>query len=178
MELEKKYLLKENATTYTTFDIDLIHTKHRRDMNSDWELIDEVYIEQGYLDCIYARHIAYEQCSVDVLFPIKDARVRKQGRKLTLAFKSDGALTRHKVEIPIDQELFDELWKQTEGQRVLKTRFIYSDGKHEIKINVYDNLPLIVAEVEFLSEKEAEAMVPFGKDVTADAKYKNRNLVS
>lgn len=178
MELEKKYLLKEGTTTYTSFDIDLIYTKHRRDMNSEWELIDEVDIEQGYLDCIYARHIAYERCSVDVLFPIKDARVRKQGRKLTLAFKSDGALARHKVEIPIDQDLFDELWQQTKGQRVIKTRFIYSDGKHEIKINVYNDLPLIVAEVEFLSEKEAEAIVPFGKDVTADAKYKNRNLVS
>lgn len=177
MELEKKYLLKENNEIFATFDIGLIFSEARSHLN-DWVLVDTVYIQQGYLDPNEARQVACESCGVDILFPIKDARIRKQGRKLTLTFKSDGELKRHKVEIPIEQELFDFLWPKTEGQRVLKTRYIYTDGYHEIKINVYQNQLLIVAEVEFLSEKEAVAMKAFGKDVTADVKYKNRNLAT
>ena len=173
MEAEKKFLLKEGNQIFATFDV-----SYFPDSVGDWKLIETTDIQQGYLDCDFARVWARDYCRVDVLFSIKDARVRKQGRKLTLAFKSDGGLKRHKVEIPIDESVFDLLWKLSEGRRVIKTRYIYFDGKYEIKINAYKNLPLIVAEVEFLNDKEAESFVPIGKDVTEDPKYKNRNLIA
>jgi CYTH domain-containing protein len=175
MELEKKFLLKEGEEVFATFNVDMIY---QCGLFNGWHFVDTEHIQQGYLNPDFAKLWARDYCMVDILFPIKDARIRQQGRELTLAFKSDGGLSRHKVEIPIDEYSFNILWNMTEGQRVIKTRYVYSDGQHEIKINVYKNLPLVVAEVEFLSEEEANAFKPFGKDVTEDPKYKNRNLVA
>lgn len=174
MEIEKKYLLKEGDEAFATFDVSNV-TSAPSILNG-WHLKEVIDLQQGYLNCQYAWKIAYEECQVHIFFPIKDARVRKQGHELSLTFKSDGGLKRHKVEIPIDQELFDRLWANTEGRRVIKTRYVYTDGQHDIKINVYRDTDLMVAEVEFPSEEEAAAMVPFGKDVTIDPKYKNSNL--
>jgi len=176
MELEKKYLLKEGDQVFAIFDVSRVTEGFAL---AGWRFKEIVELQQGYLDCDFARDIAREICMVDILFHIKDARVRRQGRETTLTFKSDGdvsGLMRHKVEIPIEESLFKVLWINTEGRRVIKTRYIFTDGKHEIKINVYKDKPLMVAEVEFVSEEEAAAMVPFGKDVTADPKYKNSNL--
>jgi len=185
MEIERKYLLKEGDEVFS-IDFEVSDNPQAIEAKpcSGWLFKESIEIQQGYLDCDSAWHFARYQLGVDVLFPIKEARLRSQKDKITLVFKGAGTLRRHKVEIPIDRETFDKLWPQTEGQRIHKTRFIYQGWKrygddykpHEAKINVYHDRPLIVAEVEFMSIEEAQQMVPIGKDVTEDVKYKNKNL--
>jgi len=174
MEIEKKYLLFEDDQV---FEPGVLY-----DEEHDFT-VEEII--QGYLDISLAKAFAKNELGVDILFPIADARLREQKNqtfdregtsRLTLVFKSDGTLKRHKVEIPIERQQFDELWPHTEGARIEKLREIGQCNGYIVKVNNYQDRALLVAEVEFTSEEEAEAFPVIGKDVTEDPKYKNRNL--
>lgn len=89
---------------------------------------------------------------------------------------------RDEYEIAIGKPEFDTLWPLTEGRRVEKTRhFGKLAGGLEFELDVFEGhlAPLMLAEVEFLSEDAAGAFIPpdwFGEDVTEDKRYKNSAL--
>lgn len=169
MEIEKKYLLKQDGETFATPVQQAVLGLF------NWDEPD-TEIRQGYVDIEYAKEYAKENLGIDILFPASEARLRDQDGRLTFTFKSEGTLKRHKVEIPIEQKVFDELWPRTEGARIHKVRYITKWHKHIIKSNVYQDRDLVVAEVEFMSEEEAEKFSTLGRDVTEDVRYKNRSL--
>ena len=113
--------------------------------------------------------------------PGVEKRVRKKGNKYSLTIKSAGSLVRSEQEIEIPEKRFLSLWKMTEGRRIEKTRYdLPYDGK-KIELDIYSgNLEgLVVAEVEFNSEQEAESFVVpnwFGEEVTYNNRYRNKNL--
>jgi CYTH domain-containing protein len=111
-----------------------------------------------------------------------EVRLRRKGDQLFETIKSAGGLTRAEYEIELTPVQFQTLWPATEGRRVEKIRYDIthaSGAKIELDIYKGDLAGLCTAEVEFASEAEShEFAVPswFGKEVTADSRYKNKNL--
>jgi len=110
-----------------------------------------------------------------------EVRIRKKGDKYFETVKAGSGLVRKESEKEIPKEAFWDHWPLTEGKRVEKVRYeILYNGKL-IELDVYSGEleGLAVAEVEFDSEEENVSFTPpewFGKEVTHDERYKNKNL--
>ena len=147
MEIERKFL------------IDAVPDDVRR--------ADGVAIDQGYL--------AIGEDGSEV-------RLRRAGARRTLTAKSGAGLVRAESEIELSDQQFGALWPATEGRRIAKTRVrIPAGGGLTIELDIYRGVlsGLIVAEVEFSSVDAAgDFLAPpwFGREVTEDARYKNRRL--
>jgi len=111
-----------------------------------------------------------------------EARVRNRAGRCTLTVKSGQGLIRREVETAISAEQFEQLWPATEGARIEKWRRLTAgEAGLTIEVDVYMGAlaGLVVAEVEFDDPRDAESFVApywFGTEVTADDRYKNRNL--
>lgn len=103
-------------------------------------------------------------------------------RSYVRTIKSGSGLVRSEEEIDISPAEFFRAWGATEGRRVEKTRYRYPMvGGLTAEIDFYSNdlIGLVTAEVEFPDLRSANEFVPpkwFGKDVTEDARFKNKNL--
>jgi adenylate cyclase len=113
-----------------------------------------------------------------------EVRVRRRGEKTTLTVKQGRGLVRREEEVDITRAQFDRLWPLTEGRRVEKTRYLIRlPNRHLIELDIYEGplAGLTTAEVEFTSAAAAQRFVPpdwFGRDVTNDDAYKNRQLAT
>ncbi|HRN81011.1 MAG TPA: CYTH domain-containing protein [Nitrosomonas europaea] len=111
-----------------------------------------------------------------------ELRLRQQGTEYFMTLKSEGGLSRQEYEIQIDVTQFEMLWPATEGRRVEKTRYSgkLPDGQlFELDVFAGHLSPLMLVEVEFLSEDAAQAFIPppwFREEVTEDKRYKNKAL--
>jgi CYTH domain-containing protein len=128
--------------------------------------IEPVTVLQGYL--------AIEEDGTEV-------RIRRMGGRLFLTVKRGGGMVRTELETEIDLEQFEELWPGTEGRRIEKSRHAVPLGDLTAEVDVYAGrlAGLISVEVEFASREEAARFDPpawFGREVTHDERYKNRNL--
>lgn len=117
-------------------------------------------IEQGYL------------CTNPVV------RIRKQDDSYFLTYKSGGLMTREEYNLPLTAEGYVHLRKKTDGLLITKKRYCIPLDPYTIELDIFegDLAPLILAEVEFPSEEEANAFTPpewFAKDVTYSGKYHN-----
>ena len=95
--------------------------------------------------------------------------------------KSKGGLIRSEIEKPLTKEQYDILFKERITDVIKKDRYSIAFKGYIIQLDIYkDQLKgLIVAEIEFASEEQANAFKPpqwFGKEVTEDKKYKNYSL--
>ena len=121
-------------------------------------------IEQGYL------------CTDPVV------RIRRSNDKYTLTYKGKGLMVREEHNLPLNAEAFSHLKEKIDGILIQKRRFLipYME-KYTIELDIFDGelAPLILAEVEFPSEEEANSFVPpdwFGEDVTFSTAYHNSTL--
>ncbi|MGH7884656.1 MAG: CYTH domain-containing protein [Thermodesulfobacteriota bacterium] len=110
-----------------------------------------------------------------------EVRLRKKGNKFYQTVKSTGDLKRNEVEIELSEKQFEKLWPLTAGKRLEKVRYEIPNGNNLIELDIYCGLlnALVTAEVEFETEQESKTFLPptwFGKDVTRDNRYKNKNL--
>jgi adenylate cyclase len=110
-----------------------------------------------------------------------EVRLRSTDGAPVLTIKSAGSLTRVEVEVPIGDEQFAALWPLTDGRRLEKRRTRYPVAGRTAEIDEFAGAlaPLRLVEVEFPSEQAALAFEPppwFGREVTGDARYKNRTL--
>ena len=109
-------------------------------------------------------------------------RIRKADDKYFLTIKSNGLMKRIEVEKEITAEEYSELSTMVKGRLITKTRYYISleDGlTMELDIFEGDLAGLIVAEVEFPTEKAANTFVPpefVRADVTSDNRYANVSL--
>ena len=108
-------------------------------------------------------------------------RVRKEDDEYYLTYKGKGLLAREEYNLPLNKEAYYHLVEKSDGIIIRKKRYLIPFGKYTIELDVfaapYENL--IIAEVEFDSEEEANAFQPpewFDQDVTMDRKYHNSNL--
>ena len=117
-------------------------------------------LEQGYL------------CTSPVV------RIRKDNDQYELTYKSSGLMIRQEYNLPLTKEAYEHLRKKADGRLIVKTRY---DDRHKIELDIFhgDLAPLILAEVEFADEDEANQFTPpewFGEDVTFSSRYHNSNL--
>lgn len=110
-----------------------------------------------------------------------EVRIRKRNKSPWLTVKSAGDLKRGEWEIRLSQKQLKILWPLTKGHRIEKMRYKIRLDKKFANLDVYRGKlkGLKIVEVEFESIKEADSFTPpswFGKEVTYDKRYKNKNL--
>lgn len=121
-------------------------------------------IEQGYL------------CTSPVV------RIRRQNEEYFLTYKSKGLMSREEYNLPLTKEAYEHLKPKADGIVICKTRYLIPEKNDlTIELDVFhaDYEGLLLAEVEFSSEEEAnayEAPEWFGEDVTFSSKYHNSTL--
>lgn len=109
-------------------------------------------------------------------------RIRKSDNKYILTYKGKGLLVREEYNLPLTQESYEHLREKADGILIRKKRYkIPYQEKHTIELDVFEGelAPLVLAEVEFETEEEANAFLPpdwFGEDVTFSGKYQNSTL--
>jgi CYTH domain-containing protein len=113
-----------------------------------------------------------------------EVRLRIEPSAATLTIKHGRGVARIEEAIAVDQRVAGALWELTDGRRVEKTRRrVRLDGGVEAEIDEFTGAldGLVTAEVEFPDEDAARDFQPpawFGREVTADEAFKNRNLAT
>ncbi|MGN1318804.1 MAG: CYTH domain-containing protein [Lachnospirales bacterium] len=109
-------------------------------------------------------------------------RLRQQDDEYILTVKGFGTMKKVEYELPLTKEQFDNLWKKSEGNVIIKTRHkIPLDNNLIAELDIYEgNLDgFMNVEVEFSSTKEAILFNPptwFGQEVTQNKEYSNASL--
>lgn len=111
-------------------------------------------------------------------------RIRREDSSYYLTYKSKGLLSREEYNLPLTKESYDHLLKKADGNILTKKRYLIPvSGRPDLTIefDVFqgDFSGLMLAEVEFQSEEDANAFVPpswFTKDVTMSGEYQNSRL--
>ena len=121
------------------------------------------HLEQGYL------------CTAPVV------RIRKDDDRYELTYKSGGMMVRQEYNLLLTKDSYEHLKKKIDGPLISKKRYMIPYEKYMIELDVFENdlAPLVLAEVEFETEEEANTFTPpewFGKDVTFSKAYHNSVL--
>ncbi len=109
-------------------------------------------------------------------------RVRRDNDDFYLTYKGQGLLSREEYNLLLNQESYEHLLAKADGNIITKTRYeIPEKNNLIIELDIFDGIfkGLVIAEVEFSSEEEANAYNPpewFGEDVTYDKQYHNSNM--
>lgn len=108
-------------------------------------------------------------------------RIRRMDESYILTCKGNGLMMREEQEMSISQVAYQKLLPKAKGNLIAKDRYLIPHGEYMIELDIFDPplAPLMIAEVEFSTEKEAGAFIPpawFGQDVTFDSAYTNATL--
>ena len=120
-------------------------------------------LEQGYL------------CTSPVV------RIRRDNENYELTYKGKGLMVREEYNLPLTKESYEHLKRKIDGRLIQKKRYMIPYESHTIELDVFEGelAPLILAEVEFSSEEEANSFVApdwFAEDVTFSKLYHNSFL--
>lgn len=113
-----------------------------------------------------------------------EVRIRMQDDECFLTSKGDGSLVREEKETPISIEAFQILYSMVKGIMIDKTRvYVPLEEGYTAELDVYHGSldGMLTVEVEFPTEEDANSFVPpvwFGKEVTDDKRFKNKNLAT
>jgi adenylate cyclase len=110
-----------------------------------------------------------------------ELRVREKGDARVITVKGGHGQSRDEQEAEIGTPAFEALWPLTEGRRIEKTRYEIEHGELTIELDEYrgELAGLLVAEIEFDSEDDAERFEPpgwLGRELTGDERYSNAAL--
>lgn len=111
-----------------------------------------------------------------------EVRLRQSDETFILCVKSGEGIVRGEREIEISKDQFALLWPQTEGRRVEKDRWVGRlEGGLTYELDIFGGelAPLVMVEVEFRSEAEANQFTApdwFGRDVSSDKRFGNKSL--
>lgn len=108
-------------------------------------------------------------------------RIRRQDDTYYMTYKSKGFLSREEYNLPLTEESYIHLLKKADGNIITKERYIIPYDKYKIELDIFKEVfnGLVLAEVEFDTEDEANNFVPpewFGEDVTYSPQYYNSTL--
>lgn len=116
----------------------------------------------------------------------EEARIRKKGDKYFITVKGDGTLERDEWETEISKDSYETLIPAARGRTVIKDRYeVELPGGKIAELDIYrgnlEGSDHITIEVEFANTEEAKAFRKpdwFGEDITADKRFKNKNLAT
>ncbi len=106
-------------------------------------------------------------------------RVRREDETYYMTYKGSGMMSREEYNLPLTAESYEHLRKKADGNVISKMRYLVPLTNGLLaEIDVFEKpfAPLIMAEVEFESEEQANAFVApewFGEEVTFDGRYHN-----
>lgn len=108
-------------------------------------------------------------------------RVRRKDDRYILTCKGQGFLSREEHELFLSQEEYQNLLARAQGQIIAKKRYQIPYQSNIIELDVFEGAlaPLVIAEVEFETERDALDFQPpkwFGEEVTYDPAYTNAAL--
>ena len=109
-------------------------------------------------------------------------RVRRSNDRYILTYKGAGLMVREEYNLPLTKESYEHLLQKADGTIISKKRYLIPYNENlTIELDLFqdDLAPLMLAEVEFESEEDANAFVPpdwFGRDVTFESTYHNSTL--
>ena len=111
-------------------------------------------------------------------------RIRREDSNYYLTYKGKGLLSREEANLPLTEEAYLHLLTKADGNVLTKKRYLIPvDGRPDLTIefDVFEGKfdGLMLAEVEFPSEEEANAFLPpvwFTEDVTFSGEYQNSRL--
>ena len=110
-------------------------------------------------------------------------RIRRDDGRYYLTYKSKGLLVREEYNLPLTEDDYFHLLQKADGIVLQKRRYLIPiDGTGlTIELDIFEGQyeGLMLAEVEFPSEEEANAFTPpawFGEDVTDSGLYQNSRL--
>lgn len=109
-------------------------------------------------------------------------RVRRDNDDYYLTYKSKGFVVREEYNLPLSKESYEHLLTKADGNIITKTRYeIPEKNNLTIELDVFEDKfkGLILAEVEFESEEDANSYTPpewFGDDVSNESTYHNSTL--
>lgn len=109
-------------------------------------------------------------------------RIRRQDEEYILTYKSKGLMVREEYNLPLNEEAYRHLLAKADGNVITKKRYLIPiDNALTVELDIFAPpfAPLMLAEVEFESEEDAESFVPpawFGEDVTFSGQYQNSYL--
>lgn len=128
------------------------------------EQYESKQIEQGYL------------CTNPVV------RIRRSNENYILTYKGEGLMVREEYNLPLTKEGYEHMREKVDGILITKTRYLIPlTDVLTIELDVFSGEleGLLLAEVEFKTEEEANRFIPpewFGEDVTFSTKYHNSTL--
>ena len=89
-------------------------------------------------------------------------------------------MAREEYNLPLNKEAYEHLVKKADGNVISKTRYLIPLEWEGLvaEVDVFESpfAPLVMAEVEFESEEQANRFTPpewFGEEVTFDGRYHN-----
>lgn len=107
-------------------------------------------------------------------------RVRREDENYYMTYKGSGLMSREEYNLPLTAESYAHLKAKADGNVISKTRYLIPLGKEKLvaEVDVFEEpfAPLVMAEVEFESEEQANAFEApewFGEEVTFDGRYHN-----
>ena len=110
-------------------------------------------------------------------------RVRRDGDKYYMTYKSKGLLAREEYNLPLNEAAYHHLISKADGIILTKKRYKrqLEGSALQVELDVFSGTyeGLMLAEVEFSSVEEAEAFIPpswFGRDVSFSGEYQNSRL--
>lgn len=142
-------------------------------------------IERKYLIKTLPDHLAdYPCCEIEQGYLSTDpvVRIRRSNDTYLLTYKGKGLMVREEYNLPLTKEAFAHLKEKIDGRLIQKKRYLIPlPPHHTIELDIFSgNLaPLMLAEVEFDTEEEANTFLPpswFGEDVTFSKTYHNSTL--
>lgn len=110
-----------------------------------------------------------------------ETRIRKRDNQYYLTIKGEGDVVREETEKEVTEKEGKELFSRVESKLIEKTRYLINIGKYIAELDIYKNHleGLVVVEVEFETEQEAENFTPptwFGEDISKNKEYRNKVL--
>ena len=112
-------------------------------------------------------------------------RIRKEDDQYYLTYKSRGLLAREEYNLPLNQASYEHLLPKADGIVLTKQRFLIPlpGTSYTAELDIFSGhyKGLMLVEVEFETEEQANAFVPpewFGEDVTFSGEYQNSRLAS
>jgi CYTH domain-containing protein len=110
-----------------------------------------------------------------------ETRIRKRDNQYYLTIKGEGDIVREEIERVVSENEGKELFSRVESKLIEKTRYLICIGKYIAELDIYKKHleGLVVVEVEFETEEEAEKFNPptwFGEDISKNKEYRNKVL--
>lgn len=112
-------------------------------------------------------------------------RIRQHADAYILTYKGSGMMMREEHNLPLTKESFEHLLPKADGNIIEKTRYEipyqFRDISLTIELDMFQSpTNLIMAEVEFESEEDANSFLPpdwFDIEVTNNPSYHNSNMI-